>query len=88
MKGKHFAYVSEVKKKTLQVLNKSALKSSRKQWEKRWYKCIESKGEYFEGDKICNSIKPNKPFKKIIPVIFGPPPPLVSRYNGSLTTRI
>jgi hypothetical protein len=20
------------------------------QWEKRWYKCIEAKGEYFEGD--------------------------------------
>jgi len=20
------------------------------QWEKHWYKCIESKGEYFEGD--------------------------------------
>jgi hypothetical protein len=28
MKGKHFADVSEMKKKTLEVLNKSALKSS------------------------------------------------------------
>jgi hypothetical protein len=24
-------------------------------WEKRWYKCIESKGEYFDGDWSCNS---------------------------------
>ena len=43
------------------------------QWEKRWYKCIELKGEYFEEDQSCNSIKPNRPLKKIIPVIFGYP---------------
>jgi len=65
MKGKHFADVSEVKKKTLEVLNNISTEEFQKcfqQWEKHWFTCIESKGEYFEGDKSCNSIKPNKPF--------------------------
>jgi len=53
MKGKRFADASEVKKKTLQVLNNISTKEFQKcfqQWQKRWYKCIEPKGEYFEGD--------------------------------------
>jgi len=74
MKGKHFVDVSEVKRKTLEVLNNYSTEEFQKcfqQWEKRWYKCTESKGQYFEGDWSFNGIKPNKPFKKIIPVIFG-----------------
>jgi len=65
MKGKHFADVSKVKQKTLEVLNNISIEEFQKcfqQWDKHWYKCIESKGEYFEGDYSCNSIKPNKPF--------------------------
>ena len=53
MKGKRFADVSEVKKKTLEVLNNISTEEFQKcfqQWEKRWNKCIEAKGEYFEGD--------------------------------------
>jgi len=53
MKGKRFADVSEVKKKTLKALNNISteeLKKRFQQWEKCWYKCIESKGEYFERD--------------------------------------
>jgi len=52
MKGKRFANVSELKKKTLEVLNISTEEFQKcfQQWEKRWHKCIESKGEYFEGD--------------------------------------
>jgi len=53
MKEKHFADVSEVKKKTLGVLNNISTEEFQKcfqQWEKNWYKCIESKEEYFEGD--------------------------------------
>ena len=53
MKGKRFADVTEVKKKTLEVLNNISTKEFQKcfqHWEKRWYKCIESKEEYFEGD--------------------------------------
>jgi len=53
MKGKRFADVTDVKKKTLEVLNIISTEEFQKcfkQWEKRWYKFIESKGEYFEGD--------------------------------------
>jgi len=53
MKGKRFADTSRVKKKTLEVLKNISTEEFQKcfqQWEKRWYKCIESKGEYFEGD--------------------------------------
>jgi len=53
MKGKRFADISEMKKKTLEVSNNISTEGFQKcfrQWEKRWYKCIESKGEYFEGD--------------------------------------
>jgi hypothetical protein len=53
MQGKRFADVSEVKKKTLEALNNISTEEFQKyfqQWEKRCYKCIESKGEYFEVD--------------------------------------
>jgi len=53
MKGKCFADVSKVKKKMLEVLNNISAQEFQKcfqQWEKRWYKCIKSKGKYFEGD--------------------------------------
>jgi hypothetical protein len=53
-KGKRFVDVREVKKKTLEVLNNISTEEFQKcfqQWEKKhWYKCIESKGEYVEGD--------------------------------------
>jgi hypothetical protein len=44
MKGKSFADVSEVKKKTPKVLNNISTEEFQKcfqQWEKRWYYCIE-----------------------------------------------
>jgi len=52
MKGKHFADVSKVKKNMLEVSNISNEEFQKRfqQWEKHWYKCIESKGDYFEGD--------------------------------------
>ena len=53
MKGKRFADVSELKKKAPEVLNNISTEEFQKcfqQWEKRWHECIESKGEYFEGD--------------------------------------
>ena len=52
MKGKCSAHVSEVIKKTLEVLNNISTKEFRKcfQQGEKWYKCIESKGEHFEGD--------------------------------------
>ena len=53
VKGKRLADVSKVKKKMLEVLNNISTEEFQKccqQWEKRCYKCIEAKGEYFEGD--------------------------------------
>ena len=53
MRGESFADVCEVEKKTLEVLNIISTEEFQKcfqQWERCWYKCIESKGEYFEGD--------------------------------------
>jgi hypothetical protein len=52
-KRKYFADVSKVKKKSLEVLNNISTEEFQKcfqQWEKRWYKCVEAEGEYFEGD--------------------------------------
>jgi len=46
MKGKCFADVSEVKKKTLEAFNNINMEEFQKcfqQWEKCWYKSIESK---------------------------------------------
>jgi len=53
MREKRFADVSEVKKKMPEVLNNIITEEFQKcfqQWGKCWYKCIESKGEYFDGD--------------------------------------
>ena len=53
MKEKRFADASEVKKKTLDVLNNISTEEFQKcfqQWEKCWYKCMESKEECFEAD--------------------------------------
>ena len=76
-KGKRFADISEVKKKTLEVLNNISTEEFQKcfqQWEKRWYKWIEWKGEYFEGDWSCYSIEPNKSFTKNNSGYFWVPP--------------
>jgi len=77
MKGKRFADVSEVKKKTLEVLNNiNAEKSSRnvfRNGENIGTSVSSQKESTLKETKSCNSIKPNKPFKKIIPVIFGSP---------------
>ena len=65
MKGKRFADVSEVKKKTLEVLHNISIEEFQKcfqQWKKSWYKCIELKGEYFEGGWGYNGVKLNKLF--------------------------
>ena len=64
---------------TLEVLNNISTEEFQKcfqQWDKLWHKCIESKGEYFEGYQICDRTKPNKPFKKKS-CYFGVPPSYV-----------
>lgn len=53
MKGKRFADVAEIKKKTTKVLSsitKDEFKQCFEKWNKRLDKCISASGEYFEGD--------------------------------------
>ena len=50
-KGNILLMSAKWKRKCWRSWTTSALKSSSfQQWEKRWYKCIESREEYFEGD--------------------------------------
>lgn len=53
MKGKRFADITEVKKKTTEALSgitENEFKKCFEQWKKRLDKCINAGGEYFEGD--------------------------------------
>jgi len=53
LKGKHFQNVEEVREKTMEALKAITLQEFQncsEQWEKRWDRCIDSQGEYFEGD--------------------------------------
>jgi hypothetical protein len=52
-KGKRFSDVDEVKENTLTALKSIPCQEFRncfQQWKKRWDKCVDSHGEYFEGD--------------------------------------
>jgi len=53
LKGKHFQNVEEVREKTTETLKAITLQEFQncfEQWKKRWDNCIDSQGEYFEGD--------------------------------------
>ena len=53
LKGKHFQNVEEVREKMTEALKAITLQEFQncfEQWKKRWDKCIDSQGEYFEGD--------------------------------------
>jgi len=53
LKGKRFQNVEEVRRKTTEALKAITLQEFQncfEQWKKRWDKCIDSHGEYFEGD--------------------------------------
>ena len=55
LKGRRFANIDEIKTESLKELNaipKSEFRKCFEDWKKRWYKCIISEGDYFEGDKI------------------------------------
>jgi hypothetical protein len=58
LKGKHFADVEEVKKKTTEALKGTTLQEFQdcfKKWKTRLDQCVVSNGQYFEGDSICNT---------------------------------
>jgi len=53
LKGKRFQNVEEVREKTTETLKAITLQEFQncsEQWKKRWDNCIDSQGEYFEGD--------------------------------------
>ena len=53
LKGKRFADVEEVKRKTTEALadiKEDEFKNCFEQWQKRMAKCIAPNGKYFEGD--------------------------------------
>ena len=53
LKGKHFANVEEAKRKMAEALKGVKIDEFRnysEQWKKGLDTCIESNGEYFEGD--------------------------------------
>jgi len=53
LKGKRFQNVEKVREKKTEALKAITLQEFHncfEQWKKRWDKCIDSQGEYFEGD--------------------------------------
>jgi len=53
MKGKCFESFQDIKAATtaqLETLTKEDFQNCFRKWQERWYKCVRSKGEYFEGD--------------------------------------
>jgi hypothetical protein len=53
LKGRGFADVTEAQRELLVDLNRISVEDFRQffqQWEHRWDCCIQSQGEYFEGD--------------------------------------
>jgi len=53
LKGKRFQSVEEVREKTTEALKAVTLQEFQncfEQLKKRWDKCIDSQGEYFQGD--------------------------------------
>jgi hypothetical protein len=53
MKGKRFASIPEIEAAAttrLKGLTIDDFKNCFKKWQERWYKCVASQGDYFEGD--------------------------------------
>ena len=50
LKGRRFQTKEEIKENSLQDL-RAIPQNTFQNWKKRWERCINSRGEYFEGDK-------------------------------------
>ena len=54
LKGRRFQMIEEIKENSLQDLRaipQNTFQDAFQNWKKRWERCINSRGEYFEGDK-------------------------------------
>ena len=75
LKGMSFQNVEEVRPKTTEALKAITLQEFQncfEQWKKRWNKCIDSQGEYVEGDYILKIPREIYDLKKNL-VVLGPP---------------
>ena len=55
LRGTRFVSIDEIKaesKKALMAIPEEDYLACFEHWKIRWYKCISSRGDYFEGDKI------------------------------------
>ncbi len=55
MKDKHWGMVEEIEQATTNSLKELTVEEFQnffQQWERRWAKCIELDGNYFQGDRI------------------------------------
>ena len=53
LKGRRFDATEEIhaeSKEVIDTLTFENFQGCMKSWEKRWYHCIDAKGDYFEGD--------------------------------------
>ena len=77
LKGKRFQNVEEVRVKmteTLKAITLQQFQNCFEQLKRRWDKCIDCQGEYFEGDYILEMFREIYDLKKKkILVIFGSP---------------
>jgi len=77
MKGKRFADVSEVQKKALGILNITTTEEFQKflqQWKNVGASICSQKESTLKETRVVIVLNLINYFKKIIPVIFGPPP--------------
>jgi hypothetical protein len=50
------------------VIPKKAFQDCFQKWQRRWESCINTRGEYFEGDKVTQlQACPKRNIKKIVP---------------------
>jgi len=53
LKGRHFDDIDDIRSNTtaaLKAIQQNQFQNCFEGWTRRWYRCIASQGEYFEGD--------------------------------------
>jgi len=58
---------------TLKAITLQEFQNCFEQWKKRWDKCIDCQGEYFEGDQILEMFREIYDLKKKFSLVLGPP---------------
>jgi hypothetical protein len=57
LKGRLFETVSDIQRESQAVLDsikENDFRGAFEVWKKRWYRCVRSQGDYFEGDGSQN----------------------------------